>query len=101
MSFDGSRLSQERFGALVAALDDEAAGEIRCPGCDVAYLTEVWAGVWECQRCGRVENPESETDAACPYCGRPELTLFWEEGIIECRSCGVVDKADVRAILDR
>lgn len=102
MSFDTSRPFRGRFKALAAALRDDADVEaIRCPGCDVHYLTEVWSGVWECPRCGRVENPQSEIDATCPYCGRRELTLYWEESMIECGGCGVVDKADLSVIVDR
>lgn len=101
------------FEALAAALrSGDGAGnrrhdsdrrsadwEVRCPDCGVRSLDEVWAGVWECERCGRVENPRTDVEAACPYCGQPPLTLCWEEEIVECSGCGVVDKADVRAIV--
>lgn len=111
---DGVRGRTTSFEVLAAALrsGDDARNrrrdptvrasdcDVRCPDCDVRYLDEVWAGVWECERCGRVENPRSAVETACPYCGRPPLTLRWEEEIVECADCGVVDKTDVRAIVD-
>lgn len=119
---DDARDRSTSFAALAAALEsghDDGTGspdhdvhcpdhdvrrpdhDVRCPDCDVRYLDEVWAGVWECERCGRVENPRSTVETACPYCGQPPLGLCWEEEIVECASCGVVDKADVRAVLPR
>lgn len=95
---DSDRMSQ--FKALASALRGEPVEEVRCPNCGVRPLDETRTGVWDCRRCGRVENPRTDADANCPYCGRRPLSLYWEEAIVECESCGVVDKADLWALHD-
>ena len=92
---------RERFKALIAALQNESDVAVRCPDCDVHYLEEQWPGVWECPECGRVENPRTAVDPDCPYCGQPALVIHWEAEHVECDACGVVDKEDLRALLDR
>lgn len=101
VSAEDARISETRFRALATALRGERVEAIRCPECEVQYLEEPWPGVWNCDRCGRVENPRSDGESSCPYCGRPGLALCWEEEIVECSHCGVVDKEDLRAIVCR